>query len=178
MLKARTKQRRLAPFLSDPGKVLDIGSGNGALVHQLKQEGIQIQSVDIRNKSRFEDVQPIVYDGMKLPFGDHEFQTALLITMLHHTRKQEQILREAMRVARELVVMEDVYRNDFQKRLTFFVDSLVNWEFNGHPHSNKSDQGWKDYFKEQGLELVAHRKERFLLCFTQTIYHLRQPEAS
>lgn len=173
LTKARSKQDRLKAFLDNPGRILDVGCGNGALVHLLRSEGRQIEAMDVLNKSKFVEVQPLVYNGKNFPFEHQEFDTVLLITMLHHTTSPEHILKEAMRVGKELIVMEDVYRNAVQKRLTFFVDSLVNREFKGHPHTNKTDQGWKDFFAAQGWELKAYRKDRFLLFFTQTIYHLR-----
>jgi ubiquinone/menaquinone biosynthesis C-methylase UbiE len=178
LLKARTKQRRLNPFLVEAGSVLDIGCGNGALAHRLKQEGISIQCVDICDKSRFDDVRPIVYDGKNLPFEDQQFQTVLLITMLHHTPNPERILGEAMRVGQRIVVMEDVYSNPLQKQLTYFVDSLVNWEFRGHPHTNKTDEGWKACFAALGWTVKDYRKDRFLFLFTQTIYQLEQMDTA
>lgn len=172
LMKARSKRNRLGAFLKNPGSVLDVGCGNGALAHLLQKDGVQIETVDIVNKSIFEDLQPQVYDGKNFPFPDKSFDTVMLITMLHHTPDPEAVLREAARVGKKVIIMEDVYRNRAQKQLTFFVDSLVNWEFKDHPHTNKSDQEWRQCFEKLGWKLIAFRKDRFLLFFTQTIYHL------
>ena len=83
------------------------------------------------------------YDGRLLPFPDDSFDVALLITVLHHTKKPIEILKEAIRVAPRIIVMEDLYKNLLQKYLTFAMDSLLNLEFFGHPHTNMTQEQWE-----------------------------------
>lgn len=175
MQAARLKQDRINPFLSQKEKLIDIGCGNCSLLKSLKDNHPTIQGVDIHNVSLFDNIQPIVYDGETLPFKDNQFDTSLLITMLHHTPDPERIIREAMRVSNRLIIMEDIYTHQLQKHITYFTDSLVNWEFNGHPHTNKSDKEWKGLFNSLGLKL---KKEEhypfFLLFFHQVTYVLEK----
>jgi len=70
-----------------------------------------------------------LYDGKKIPYDDDSFDVALLITVLHHTPHPEKILQEAQRVAKKIVLVEDVYSTVFHKYVTYFFDSLVNFEF-------------------------------------------------
>ncbi len=169
----RIKQERIARHLTRGASILDVGSGHGGLCHALRVEGFNITPIDVQNLSFFPDVQPILYDGYKMPFHDKSFDTALLITMLHHTPFPDEILEEALRVtSRRIVVMEDIYSNALQRELTFFTDSLVNLEFAGHPHSNKTDAEWLALFKSMGLKLVHREDFRTLLFFRQVIYVL------
>ncbi|HEX2898531.1 MAG TPA: class I SAM-dependent methyltransferase, partial [Bacteroidia bacterium] len=167
----RIKQARIAKHLQKGDRVLDIGTGNGGLCRALRQDGFDIHPLDVANLSYFPEVEPELYDGKTFPFPDKEFDASLLITMLHHTPEPEKIIREAQRVTKgRLVIMEDIYRNSFQKYLTYFTDSLVNLEFEGHPHTNKNDVQWLALFKNMDLQLVYREEFRTLVFFTQVIY--------
>lgn len=119
----------------------------------LQSHGFEITPLDVKRNSAFNSVQPVIYDGEQLPFQDKSFDTVLLITVLHHLKVPEKLIRSAVRVGKQLLIMEDIYNNTFQKYLTFFADSLNNWEFIGHPHSNKTDDGWRRVFENQGVEV-------------------------
>ncbi len=167
----RIKQARIARHLSRDTRILDIGSGHGGLCNALRIEGFDITPVDVKNLSFFPEVVPIVYDGERLPFQDQAFDTSMLITMLHHTPSPSHILQEAKRVTKHrLVIMEDIYRNAVQRELTFFMDSLVNLEFDGHPHTNMDDAGWLALFSSMNMKLVYREDFRTLLFFRQVIY--------
>lgn len=172
--RVKIKLERIKSQLSPNEKILDIGTGNGGLVLELRKAGLDIETVDVKDISFFEEVTPIVYDGSKLPFADASFDTVTIITVLHHTPDPDQILREALRVARKkIVIMEDVYRNLVQKHLTFFTDSLVNLEFAGHPHTNRTDAEWKATFEKMGLHLENEMHFRTLVFYSQVIYTVK-----
>ncbi|MEM7035372.1 MAG: polyprenol phosphomannose-dependent alpha 1,6 mannosyltransferase MptB, partial [Bacteroidota bacterium] len=173
------KYERIARHLDKNETVLDVGTGNGGLCHALKGNGYDVTAVDVKDISFFEEVKPVIYDGEKLPWDDNSFDTALIITVLHHTPDPEAIVKEAMRVARKkVVIMEDIYHNVFQKHLTFFTDSLVNLEFDGHPHTNKNDAGWRALFDELGMKMTFREDFRTLVFFRQVIYVLELPTTS
>jgi alpha-1,6-mannosyltransferase len=172
----RIKEGRIAALLGPGQSLVDIGAGNGGLAHALMGRGHPVTAVDVKDISFFEDVKPIVYDGKRLPFADRSFDVALLITVLHHTPDPDAILAEAKRVGRRVVVMEDIYRNSVQERLTHFTDSLVNLEFHGHPHTNRTDAGWREAFARLGLRVTHEERFRTLLFFTQVIYVLEREE--
>ncbi len=165
--RGQIKVDRIKGLLEKEEKILDIGSGNGAVVHLLRKEGFDVTGTDVVAKSKMEDVQPIVSSGDKLPFKDKEFDTVLLLTMLHHTPNPDAILKEAQRVGKRLIVMEDVYTNPPQLWLTKRVDALVNWEFWGHPHTNRTTIGWKETLDEIGFNLAYSKEEKFLIFFRQ-----------
>ena len=171
--RAEVKRKRLVPFFTKGETVLEVGSGNGALTKLLRTEGMKMKALDIEDKSLFKDVLVEVYDGQKFPVMDKQFDVCQLITMLHHTTNTEELIREAKRVSDRIIIMEDIYESSFQKFITWFTDSLVNWEFYGHPHTNRTDAEWKELFERNGLVLEKVEYYRFLLFFKQVTYMLR-----
>lgn len=171
--RAHIKFKRIRPHIAPQSKVLDVGAGNGALALLLQQAGHQVSSIDVGDKTYFEEVKPIIYNGCNIPFEDNSFDTVQLITVLHHTADPEQVLKEAIRTGKQVIVMEDIFTSSFQKYLTWFTDSLVNAEFLGHPHTNKTDTEWKTLFNKLGMQVVFEEQYRFLLFFRQVTYVLR-----
>lgn len=171
----KIKFQRIYDRLDKEETVLDLGTGNGGLCHALKEAGVEVKPVDIKDISFFPEVSPEIYDGKKLPYPDNAFDTVLLITVLHHTPDPDAILEEAKRVARKkVIVMEDIYRNKAQQYLTYFTDSLVNLEFAGHPHTNRTDKAWRETFDKMGLKLKSAEDFRTLVFFRQIIYVLEK----
>jgi len=164
-LRVDEKLDELTRYLPNMGSVLDIGTGNGVLCSALRKRGYDVTPLDIANFSFFDDVVPITYDGLHIPFENDRFELALLITVLHHTPAPERVLEEAKRVAKRVVVIEEVVTGTINRMLTYSIDSLFNCEFIGHPHTNKTDMGWKRTFSELELTLVdvRHSKSTFLL---------------
>ena len=171
---AKFKIQRISEHLSKKDKILDIGTGPGSVCLLLNREGYNLTPVDVIDQTLSSEVKPDIYNGEKLPYKDSSFDTALILTVLHHISNPEEILSEAMRVANKIIIIEDIYSNPIQKYLTFIVDSIVNMEFAGHPHSNKSDTEWKITFNKLGLKLKATRYDRFLLFFRQATYYLEK----
>ncbi len=174
---ARGKIEHIEHLLPDAGNILDIGSGRGVVTRVLRERGFEVTPLDVRDRSTEPALSPVVYDGTAIPFPDKAFDCALLLTVLHHTPDPDAVLREAARVARRIIIIEDVYTNTLQKYLTFFTDSLFNLEFRGHPHSNRTDAEWRRSFERLGLTLVADEvvEKRVLLLYRQVAYGLTSP---
>lgn len=155
-------------------KIIDIGSGNCIVAANLKESKYEIDAVDINNNSLTDKIKPILYDGKKLPFKDNSFDVALLITVLHHTDNPEKVLKEAMRVSRKVVILEEIYTNVWDKYLTYFIDSLFNFEFINHPHSNKTDKGWKRLFKKLGAKSVESKYSKSFFVLKRALYQVNK----
>lgn len=173
-LRAGLKVNRLKGWLSLDEQVLDIGTGNGGVAYKLYKRGVDVTTIDIKNRSSITLIQPVIYDGDHIPFSDDAFQTVMLLTVLHHAHEPETILREGKRVGSRLIVMEDIYSNKLQQKLTYWMDSLVNLEFRGHPHTNKTDQEWRALFQKLGLQITKVRYDRVLGIFRQVTYELKR----
>ena len=140
----------------------------------LRKLGYDVQAVDIEDQTLIRGIEPLIFDGRKIPYEDQQFDIALLLTVLHHAHDPDGLLAEAQRVARRVIVIEDVYTNPLQKYLTFFTDSVLNLEFAGHPHNNRPDVEWRETFKRLGLKLRHVADERFFVFFRQATYVLDQ----
>lgn len=174
MPRAKRKIDLILPQLEGSPKILDIGSGNCGVVKGLIDNGLDTTASDIRDLSFFRDIKPVIIENDKLPFEEGAFDLVMILTVLHHVPKTRQInlLREAKRVGNRVLVLEDVYSNSTQRAITYFMDSLVNLEFVGHPHSNRSTQEWEVLFKEMGFEIQSKAKNTVLGYFDQVLFSL------
>ena len=164
--------RLVSRYINKKDKILDVGCGACDVAKSLVDSGFDVTALDVKNLSIHKDITPVVYGGEKMPFDNDSFDVAFLITVLHHLKEPEKLLRETKRVSKRIIIIEDIYESNFQKLLTYLMDSLTNFEFIGHPHSNKSDKEWKKEFKKQGLKLLDSKKEPFWKYFLFGIYHL------
>ena len=165
---------RFEGFLKKSDKILDFGAGSCHVYELLTQKGYDLKPIDVQDNSFVEGLHPMIYDGDKIPYGENYFDSALVLTVLHHTSNPEAILKEVMRVSKSVIIMEDIYYSPLQKYVTYFMDSLFNLEFIGHPHSNMNDTEWKSLFKAMGLELVEVKYHRSFVFFRHAIYYLKK----
>lgn len=174
-LRNQSKAALIGDFLESNKAIIDIGTGSGGLASYLKHKGYDVTPVDVVDQCLYKNLATVIYDGKHLPFEDEYFDISMLITVLHHCHHPEQVFSEAVRVSkRKLIILEDVYSNVIMKHLTWFMDSLVNMEFKGHPHSNKSEAEWEYLFKTHGLKVKKKTKTKVLIFFTQVMYHLEK----
>ncbi len=154
--------------------LLDIGSGTCHICDNLLRSGYNITAMDVQNISLINSIKPVLYGGETIPFGDNSFDKSLIVTVLHHTKNPEQVVTEAKRVSKSLVIMEDIYTNTFSKYFTYFFDSLLNLEFLGHPHTNKSDKEWKALFCKLDLKLLDVKYSRSFIFMKHATYYLQK----
>jgi 2-polyprenyl-3-methyl-5-hydroxy-6-metoxy-1,4-benzoquinol methylase len=162
------------PYLKKGDRILDLGSGTGHMAHSLMAKGFKVTCVDYENMNIFEDTKPVIYDGKRIPFGANRFDVVLLLTVLHHTPNPVEIIKEATRVGKRVIIMEDTYNSWLQKQATFVMDSIGNMQFKGHPHTNKNDKGWREVFSKLKLKINDVHKERMLTFFESTVYYLEK----
>ncbi len=144
-------------FLPASGKLLDIGAGTGHVAALLQTPARSVVASDIMDLLML-PLPYVLCDGKQLPFLAGTFSAALLVTVLHHVPKSDhpQFLKEAARVLKpggKLVVMEDVYRSSAELEATKFFDSVMNGEFAGHPHSNRTLADWVALMNQAGLQV-------------------------
>lgn len=165
---------KIAPYLKEGDRILDIGSGNCTVARELKDSGYKVTLLDVVDKSMYSDLRPMIYDGENIPFPDDSFDVALLITVLHHTKGPVAILKEAARVSPRIIVMEDLYKGFFQKYLTFAMDSFLNREFFGHPHTNMTEREWEKVFSKLELKILDRNIHNFWRFFTSGTFYLQR----
>lgn len=176
-LDAARKLRWMENWISFLGSHVEIGSGPGSVLDVMRSKNYNIDGLDVEDHSYREDLRPHLYDGHTMPFCKHAYDTALLPTILHHTHDPEHVIAEAMRVARRIIIIEDVYESRLMEWMTKRFDSLLNLEFKGHPHSNRSFTEWKDTFERMGLAIEYSSVHRVAGIFKQAVFVLKPHEA-
>lgn len=96
--------------------VLDVGCGDGTFSirywdsgHPSRLVGIDpaANAVAVANRGKADrPLEFMVGTGARLPFRDREFDVAILQGVLHHTSSPADTIREVLRVAPEMVVVE------------------------------------------------------------------------
>ncbi len=167
---AQRKYRLTKNWIEGGDRLLEIGSGPGSVVQVFREHGLDVTALDIADNSITDDLKPTVYDGDIMPFADQSFDTALLLTVLHHIANPDKTLREAARVSKRLVIMEDVYDTRFQAAYTKLTDKITNMEFIGHPHSNRSHDEWLETFDRMGFILRHSEIHRLAKFYQQAVY--------
>ena len=174
LLDARRKLRHLQPHLDARQSIVDIGCGAGSVTSLLRAQGHIVTPLDVRAQSLTAEVTPLLFDGGHVPFAALHFDVALLLTVLHHANDPDALLAEAARVAKCVCVIEDTYSNRAQRALTLATDSIVNFEFRGHPHNNRSDSEWRAAFARLRLR-VKHSDNWPVAAFYRQSLYLLEP---
>lgn len=133
-------------------KILDVGMGSGSISYFLNKKGFEVKSVDVDSLSIYEDLKPVLYDGENLPFKNNEFDTAVIIHVLHHCKDGVKVLEEAKRCAKRVIFIEDTYRNKLEWILISIFDCFTNFEFWKHKYRTVAE--WKKIIKKEGWKIV------------------------
>lgn len=105
----------LSEHISAGESVLDLGCGEGVVGKALAARGAKVTLCDVYENAKIASLgMPFVLhrQGQKLPFDDESFDTALLLTVLHHSDDPVSLINEATRVIKRggrLLVIESVY---------------------------------------------------------------------
>ncbi len=104
-------------------RILDIGAGKGLLAQEITRRfSARVTMVDVAQYNQ--TLLPlIVCDSRALAFAENSFDFAILSFVLHHTPKPDVILREALRVAPQVVVVENDVHGKIRGALTQAIDS-------------------------------------------------------
>jgi 2-polyprenyl-3-methyl-5-hydroxy-6-metoxy-1,4-benzoquinol methylase len=104
-------------------RIIDIGAGKGLLARELADRfDAHVTMVDVARYNQ-SDLPLTVCDSRALAFADDSFDIAILSFVLHHTPKPERILQEALRVAPQVIVVENDVRGGWRGWLTKAIDS-------------------------------------------------------
>ena len=134
-------------------KVLDIGCGNGVVSSQLQDNlKIDLTGCDVMGYLIGNIKFVKMTNQNKLPFKKNSFDVAMLNDVLHHTSwvDQHKILREALRVADEVLIFEVK-----PTILAIITDYLVNKIHNKDmriPFTFRSVKDWKRLFDKLNVK--------------------------
>ncbi|RMF07114.1 MAG: SAM-dependent methyltransferase [Candidatus Neomarinimicrobiota bacterium] len=155
-------RRRIAPFLDwlrPHERLLDVGTGTGAAALLLQTQN-SVVAMDVRPELLFPDIPALVYDGVRIPFPDHTFDTVVLLTVLHHCTRPLTLARECRRVGRQVIVVEDLISSPWNRRWTRAVDRILNLEFRRPPQAQASHRQWMTRFQALGFQVEEVRFRR------------------
>jgi ubiquinone/menaquinone biosynthesis C-methylase UbiE len=167
--RAASKWRWIQEYVGAPRRLLDLGAGEGYVGKVAAQEtGAEVVLADIVDLNRTE-LPLVLYDGRHVPLSDGAFDVTLLVFVLHHSSDPEQVIQEAKRVTRgQIIVLESVVENQWDRRWLPFADTLANRIRSGGRMEEGvlhfgTPEGWHRLFESVGLEVRAEeRKGRWL----------------
>ena len=145
----------LAEVIPPNSSVLDVGSGDGRIdTLLLNQRGdLNLQGVEV--SSRTQTGFPVTYfDGAHLPFEKQSFDVVMFVDVLHHTNDPMILLREAVRVARKMIVLKDhVLQGLFSGARLKFMDYVGNSRHGvALPFNYWTRQQWTEAEDRLGLQ--------------------------
>ena len=92
------------------GPVLDVGCGDGLFLELLKKKGIRGVGLDksevavSRVRAKGLEAEQLDFVLRPLPFPDNSFEVVVMLDVLEHLQEPAQLLSEAMRVGRSIVL--------------------------------------------------------------------------
>ena len=155
----------LLPYMPENGIILDLGCGNGDLATLLKKRIPQLDITGIEITPNINASIPItVYDGETIPYPDNHFDSAIIITVLHHTDDYIPLLKEAKRVVKNNIILLD---HQYASRLEWLTLACIDWPGNVPfgvytPLNFKKRTEWTSLFRELDLQEVAHNNRLYL----------------
>lgn len=87
---------------------VEVGAGDGWMSRALVDDGVVASCVPVDVVRRREVVvEPVIYDGVRLPYASGQFDLALAVDAAHHADDPEAFVAELGRVARRWIVLKD-----------------------------------------------------------------------
>lgn len=157
-------------FLKEKEKVLDLGCGSGIFAKKLKEKmRVEIFGIDVFD-GRIEKIPFQRFDGKKIPFEDNYFDTVLISFVLHHTENPIEILKEAKRVAKKMIIFEDLPEGILGKIRCYFHYLTFNFLFKTKSKFNFfEEKEWEKIFENLNLNLVAKKDFHHFLSFLSPV---------
>lgn len=158
--RSRVLASHLGRFIPPGARVLDVGCGDGLIDRLIMNEtGVTIEGIDTLVRPRTH-IPVQVFDGKTIPHPDLSFDTVMFVDVLHHTENPADLLAEAARVGRS-VLIKDHLRKGFLARPTL---RLMDWVGNAHhgvalSYNYLSWAEWNEAFKTANLRVRQIEKQ-------------------
>ncbi len=142
-----------AAAIAPRSRIIDIGAGKGLLACEMARRfSARVTMVDVAQYNQT-DLPLTVCDSRALAFADNSFDFAVLSFVLHHTPKPEIILQEALRVAPQVIVVENDVRGLLRSCLTKAIDSWPALRYGTPPcYVTQTHDAWLELFRQLPVE--------------------------
>jgi len=147
----------IVKHLNDGEKILDIGCGDGKIDYYIMQKkSVNISGVDVLVRdTTYIPVQK--YDGSHLPFTDDSFDVVLFVDVIHHIDNPLDILQEAKRVARSIIIKDHLREGVLAYSTLKFMDYIGNAHYGVRlPYNYLDKTEWDTLFHEVGLTIAEN----------------------
>lgn len=164
--------RELSALLPPDATVLDVGCGDGTIDRRILEirPDVSIEGVDVlvRPSTKIA-VQP--FDGTTLPQPDNSVDVVMFIDVLHHTDDPIVLLREAKRVARQMVLLKD---HRMAKPFAYLILRFMDWVGNAHhgvalPYNYWPEAKWRAAFMDLQMPIAHWRPKVDLYAFPASL---------
>ena len=137
-------------------KALDFGSGDGWFASTLRGQRLvsEVVAVDVHRRRR-PIVEPIIYQGERLPFADRAFDLVYAFDVLHHCSDPAASLRDLSRcAARYLLLKDHRYRSSLDWALLCALDEIGNRRFGVRSlYHYQREWEWFPVIEREGFEV-------------------------
>jgi len=146
---------------------LDIGAGAGQYTAMLLAMGYNVVAVEPdRKKIEKSGVPYVVSPGQNLPFDDNQYDYALVINVLHHTKRPVKLLQEVNRVARRVIISEVNHDNILVRLYNLFIGEI--------DHQHLSPTRLLGLMKQAGLTVSKIYTKSFLSVPNVFVYAIAE----
>ena len=135
----RDTMRALGPIAN----AADIGAGEGWYARALMDDGVIARCTPVEVTRRaLTIVEPVLYDGARLPFPDRSVELVYAVDVVHHACDPFALLDEMARVASRWIVLKDhTYQTALGRFTLAVLDELGNRRF-GIPSPGRYQRAW------------------------------------
>lgn len=151
----------ISPYVGDSVKVLDVGAGNMFIARELvEKKNVKIIGIDVIDMN-LTNLPHKVYNGSGFQFKDKNFDVCLFIGVLHHTNNQIELLNEAKRVSKRVIIFEDIYTCKLEQswlKLRDVIGNIPEEPSMDFALNFKTDAEWKKIFAELNFEVKESKK--------------------
>jgi SAM-dependent methyltransferase len=145
--------KEIPPLIKGSSRILDLGCGDGLLGEAIADnvKGAHLFRCDITRKYEGAPHAFVLCDGANLPYKDGCFDCVLLSDVLHHSRTPATILKEALRVASDRIIIKDHTRRGFVSNIILhLMDFYGNTRTGNYGVKYMSAPEWLRFFSEVG----------------------------
>ncbi|EKV01782.1 methylase involved in ubiquinone/menaquinone biosynthesis [Leptolyngbya sp. PCC 7375] len=175
IFKRRVKvlSRLLSAQIPEGSRILDVGAGDGSISKLVADQvsGATIEGVDVlvRGQTRIPVKE---FDGIHLPYETDSFDVVMFVDVLHHTHTQKELLEEAKRVCKHLIVIKDHNSEGFLAEQTLkFMDDVGNKKHGVVlPYVYLRKDQWERLFSSLNLKLIECKKKLGLYPFPLSLF--------